>query len=249
LAGVIGLLIGSFLNVVIARVPAGESIVRPRSRCPRCGTQIASRDNVPVISWLLLRGRCRSCGEPISWRYPAVEAACGALFAGAWLRFSPGDAIFVCALVSVLVALALIDLDHRRIPNRIVLPATAAASAWMIVAGPFAGGWPRPAMALACGAAGFTLLLLIALISGGMGFGDVKLAGLLGLGLGWFGWETAVLGAFAAFTIGGLVGALLLVAGRASRKQAIPFAPALCGGSLLALFLGQAPVRAWLHLG
>lgn len=247
LAGAFGLLVGSFLNVVIHRVPAGASIVRPGSACPRCGTEIAARDNVPVVSWLVLRGRCRACGAGISARYPLVELGTGVLFAGAALRFSrPADAAFAASAGAVLIALSVIDLDHRRVPNVIVLPSTAFFAVWVVVVGTLLG--PRRGIldAAVGGAAGFALLFVIAVVSGGMGFGDVKLAALIGVVTGWFGLGVFVLGLFAGFVAGGLVAVVLLAAGRSGRKDAIPFAPMLCAGAMFALFVGDRPVRAWL---
>lgn len=249
LAGVFGLAVGSLLNVVVHRVPRGASIVRPASACPSCGAAIRPRDNVPVVSYLLLGGKCRSCGVRISVRYPAVELLTAALFAAAWIRLPrPDDATFACAAIAVLLALAFIDLEHRRVPNVISLPATGVLAAWAVVMGLLSDRMDQVTTSLLCGAAGFAVLFVLALISGGIGFGDVKLAALIGVATGWFGWETWVLALAAGFGLGGLVGAVLLVSRRRGRRDAIPFAPMLCGGAVLALFLGQAPVRAWLGL-
>lgn len=250
LAGLSGAAVGSFLNVVVHRVPLGLSIVRPPSACPSCETPIRPRDNVPVVSYLLLRGRCRHCGARISPRYAAVELLAAALFAGSFLRTGDlEEAAFVAAASGVFVALAFIDLEHRRVPNVIVLPAGAAAVVWVGGAA-FVGREPRVLLeALASGAAGFVLLLAIALAApGGMGMGDVKLAAFIGLVCGRFGWEALVLAIFAGFIAGGVVGLLLLALGRAGRKTAIPFAPMLCAGGVLGLFAQTAPVRAWLGL-
>lgn len=249
LAALVGLVVGSFLNVVVHRLPRKQSLVRPSSSCPACGVALRARDNVPVLSWLWLRGRCPACSARISWRYPAIELATGALFAGLVARISdPERAVFACAAAAVFVAIAFIDLEHRKVPNRIVLPATAVAAAWTLGA-ELARGHPRTAIvSVVCGAAAFGLLFVIAVVSGGMGFGDVKLAGFIGLVTGRFGWEVTLLGLFAGFAAGGVVAAALLVSGRRSRKDAVPFAPMLCAGALIALFAGPGPVRAWIGL-
>ncbi len=247
LFGVLGASVGSFLNVVVHRVPRGISIVRPPSACPACGAPVRPRDNLPVVSWLLLRGRCRSCGEGISVRYPVIELLTAVLFVGAAWRFERvEEAAFVALASAVLVALAFIDLEHRRVPNKIVLPAAWAAAVW-VVAAAIAHGEPGPAFAsLASGAAGFAVLFAIAIASGGMGFGDVKLAMFVGLVAGRLGWEAFALSLFAGFVAGGLVALGLLLSGRRGRKDAIPFAPMLCLGALVGLFAGVGPVRAWL---
>ena len=249
IAVVLGAIFGSFLNVVIYRVPRGASIVRPPSACGSCGTPIAPRDNIPLLSYVLLRGRCRQCGARISVRYPLVEAAMAAVAAGAIARFGAGEAAaYVAVGGAVLLVLALIDLEHRRVPNVIVLPATAALGLWVVVLSAVRGRWSIAGWAIGCAAAGFLLFLLIALVSGGMGMGDVKLAAYIGLYAGAFGWEVFVLAVFAAFFLGGIAGVVLLVLRRRGRKDAIPFAPALAAGALLAVYWGSGPVRAWLHL-
>jgi leader peptidase (prepilin peptidase)/N-methyltransferase len=248
-ATLFGLALGSFLNVAIYRVPRGLSVVRPSSACPACDASIKPRDNIPVVSFVSLRGRCRSCGAAISLRYPLVEAATAALGVGAVLRFGASDAAaFVGLGGAVLIAIAMIDLEHRRVPNVIVLPATAAAAVWVLVIAAITGHWRLAASALGSGAAGFVLLFVIALVSGGMGMGDVKLAAFIGVFTGRFGWEVAVLGLFAGFLLGGVVAGGLLVAGRRGRKDALPFAPALAAGAIIAVFWGTGPVRAWLGL-
>ncbi len=248
-AGVFGAAFGSFLNVLIYRVPRGESIVRPPSRCPSCGAQIRTVDNIPIASWVVLRGRCRSCRAPISPRYPLIEAATAALWVGCALRFDDLEAAAFAALAStVLLGLATIDLEHRRLPNVIVLPGAAAAIAW--VAGLAAARSELDVLttALICGAAAFALFFLIAFVSGGMGMGDVKLAGFIGVVTGRFAWEVTVAAVFASFVIGGALAIALLVLRRAGRKSAIPFGPSMAAGASLALFVGPGPVRAWLGL-
>jgi leader peptidase (prepilin peptidase)/N-methyltransferase len=245
----VGLIIGSFLNVVIVRVPAGKSIVRPRSACPACGAPIGERDNIPVLSWLLLRGRARCCGEPISWRYPLVEAGTAAVFGGvaAWVGLSwLLPALLYFAAISI--ALTMIDLELKRLPNAIVLPSYPAAAALLVLASLGTGEWHRLlGAAIGCAALYVFYFVLVLIYPRGMGFGDVKLAGVLGLYLGWFGWEYTVVGAFFGFLLGGLVGLVLMVLGRAGRKTAIPFGPSMIVGAWLALVVA-APVTNW-YLG
>lgn len=250
LCGVLGLLVGSFLNVVIWRVPRGESIVSPPSACPRCGAQIRARDNVPVLSWLILRGRCRDCGAPISARYPLVEAATGVLFAavGWWAGFSAELPAFLY-LAAIGVALTMIDLDTNRLPNAIVLPSYPVALVLLAVASWANDDW----VALGRGAIGAAALYafyfgLMVLRPGGMGFGDVKLAGVLGLYLGWLGWSSLVVGAFAAFLVGGIVSIVLLLSRRATRKSRIPFGPYMLIGAGIGIVAGEALGSAYLSL-
>jgi leader peptidase (prepilin peptidase)/N-methyltransferase len=247
--GLLGLLIGSFLNVVVWRVPRGESIVSPSSACPRCGHQIRARDNVPVVSWLLLRGQCRDCGEPISRRYPLVEAATGALFGLTTWHFGLSSALpAYLFLAAISIALALIDLDTKRLPNAIVLPSYPVAIALLALASWNPGGasdWPALWRALLGGAALYAVyFVLMVVYPAGMGFGDVKLAGVLGLFLGWVGWGSLVVGWFAAFLLGGLFAIGLLVAGRANRKTGIPFGPWLLLGAAVGIACPQA-IAEW----
>ncbi|WP_307844859.1 prepilin peptidase [Actinotalea solisilvae] len=239
---VVGLLIGSFLNVVIWRVPRGESVVSPPSACPGCGHAIRPRDNVPVVSWLLLRGRCRDCGRPISARYPAVEAATALLFVLVGLRigWSPALPAFLY-LAAVCLALALIDLDVRRLPDAIVLPSAVVVPVLLLVASLVLGDIGAMLRALAGGAALFVLYFgLMMLKEGAMGFGDVKLAGVLGVALGWLGWGELVVGAFAAFLVGGLFSIGLLLLGRAGRRSRIPFGPWIVLGAAIGVACGEA---------
>lgn len=253
-AAAFGLLVGSFLNVVVWRVPRGESIVSPPSACPACGHRIRRRDNVPVLSWLALRAKCRDCGVRISARYPLVEAGTAVLFGlAAWLVLSreQGWALPAFAyLAAVAVALSLIDLDVHRLPDAIVLPSYVVALALLALASWNPGGpsdWPalgRAAIgALALFAVYFVMLLVY---PAGMGFGDVKLAGLLGLYLGWVGWGALVVGWFAAFLLGGLYAVALLVARRANRRSGIPFGPWMLVGALVGLAAGPALWDAYL---
>jgi leader peptidase (prepilin peptidase)/N-methyltransferase len=243
--GGLGLIVGSFLNVVIYRVPRGLSIVSPGSACPSCGTPISPRDNIPVLSWLLLRARCRSCGEHISARYPLVELATGLLWV--WLGWwAIGDSIdpllpLLLVLGSAGVALTMIDIDHHRLPDAIVLPLYPVTLVGLVFAGLVGHSWPLASTAIGAGA----WLLLIGglwLVTGGrgMGFGDVKVAPVLGATLGWIGVGTALVGLLAAFLIGGLVGIALLVSGRAGRRAKMAFGPFLFLGALVALTTGAA---------
>ena len=246
---VLGLLVGSFANVVIARIPAGGSIVRPPSACPRCATPIRPRDNIPVISWLLLRGRCRDCAEAISVRYPLVELGMTLLFAlVAWrvgLTWTlPAFLLFAWLLLVV----AIIDLDTRKIPNRLTYPLTPALLALLAVGALLDGEAHRLVGALLGGAGAFVVLLLIALISPrGMGMGDVKLAGFIGIGLGYVGAAHVVLGLFGAFLIGGVVAVVLLAVRARGRRDAIPFGPYLAAAAVLALLVGQPIISAYLR--
>jgi leader peptidase (prepilin peptidase) / N-methyltransferase len=237
-----GLLIGSFLNVVIWRVPRGESLVSPPSHCPVCDNAVRPRDNVPVLSWLVLRGRCRDCDAPISSRYPLVEAGTALVFAvlAARIGFEPELPAFLY-LGAVGVALALIDLDVKRLPNAIVLPSYAVAGVLLGVAAVFGHDWSSYLRAVLGMAALFGLYFVLALVyPAGMGFGDVKLAGVLGLYLGWLGWGEVVSGGFLGFLFGGVVGGALMVARRAGRKSQIPFGPFMLAGAFAAILWGGA---------
>jgi len=257
-AGLLGLAIGSFLNVVVYRVPAGRSLT-PDSACPKCGTAIRKRDNIPVISWLMLRGKCRGCAQPISARYPLVEAGTAAAFVLVTARFGPAvleagtapDAVAAAielvaflTLTAVSIALALIDLDTRRLPNVIVVPALLAGVVLLGAAALMRGDSAALAGAAIGGAGLFALYLVLALASrGGMGMGDVKLASVLGLYLGFLGWGSLLVGAFAAFVFGGVFGLLLLIVRRAGRKTAIPFGPWMILGAWLGVFAGELLAR------
>jgi leader peptidase (prepilin peptidase)/N-methyltransferase len=230
--GLLGLVVGSFLNVVIHRLPRGESLSRPRSRCPSCGTALKPYDNVPVVSWLVLRGRCRSCGAPISARYPVVEALTAAAFAGAALtRGVDDDLALWLPFVAMLIAVAGIDLDHRIIPNRIVLPAAVWGIAATILFRP-----DNVDDSLIAGGIAFSALLLAALAyPAGMGMGDVKLAGVMGIYLG-SGVGPAMLVAFLAGSVVGI--AIIAREGRDARKKGVPFGPFLALGGLVGVFAG-----------
>jgi leader peptidase (prepilin peptidase)/N-methyltransferase len=246
---VLGLLFGSFANVVIARVPEGASVVRPPSACPHCDARIAAYDNVPVVSWVLLRGRCRECGAPISRQYPVVEAACALLFAAIGWRIGLTWALPAFLLFGwLLLVVTVIDLHTRRIPNRLTYPLTPALLALLVVAAVLEGTPGEALRALFGGLAAFCVLLVIALINPrGMGMGDVKLAGFIGIGLGYLGWGHVWLGLFAGFFGGGVIAGTLLVLGLRGRKDHIPFGPWLALGALVALLAGQPIIDIYLR--
>jgi leader peptidase (prepilin peptidase) / N-methyltransferase len=238
-AGVLGAIVGSFLNVVAWRVPRGESIVAPRSRCPRCETPIRPQHNVPILSWLFLRGRCKDCGEPISVRYPLVEALTAALYAGVVATTGADrETILGLILVTVLVPIALIDIDTRRIPNKITGPAAIVAIAATALLQPDQLGDRLLAGAIAGGALGAVALAM----PGGMGMGDAKLVGVLGLFLG-----SAVIPAVViAFVLGSIAGVGIAVRTgvQAARKVRVPFGPFLALGGVVGLMVG-AQLTAW----
>ena len=249
LAGVVGLAFGSFANVVIHRVPRGESLVRPGSRCPACEAPLAWHDNLPVAGWLLLGGRCRACRAPIAARYPLVEAGMGLLWFLLTLRLVAtglGWAVpAYLALAFACLVLAVIDASTRLLPNRITYPAFPVLLGLLLVASVGLGDLGRLARGLLAAAAVGAFFLLLALISPrGMGLGDVKLAPTLGLALGWLSWGTVAVGVFAGFLLGGLagVGAILLLG--LTRKSLLPFGPWLVAGALLGVLAG-ADVAAW----
>lgn len=248
LCAVLGLAVGSFLNVVVWRVPRGESVVSPPSACPRCGRRIRPWDNVPVLSWLVLRGRCRDCSEPISVRYPLVEAGTALVFVLVALRFGVSAAVpAYLYLGAIAVALALIDLDTHRLPNAIVLPSYPVLAALLTLASWGEGDWDALLRALIGGVVLYGLYFLMLLVyPAGMGFGDVKLAGLLGAALAWIGWGSLVVGGFAAFLLGGLFSVGLLVSRRAGRKTGIPFGPWMLLGAAVGVAVGEQLWAAYL---
>jgi leader peptidase (prepilin peptidase) / N-methyltransferase len=263
--GVLGTLIGSFLNVVVYRVPRGTSIVAPPSACGSCGHVVRAYDNIPLVSWLVLRGRCRDCAAPISVRYPLVELGgaiafglvawrfvpdiAGAFTAGAVTGAVAGLLVLVAFLylAAISLALALIDLDTRRLPNVLVLPMYAVGAVLLTAAAAVSGRWDLLAAA-AIGMAGLGLgyLLLAVVRPGGMGMGDVKLAGALGLFLGWLGVETLLVGAITGFLLGGGAGVVMLLRG-AGRKASLAFGPWLLAGAWVGILAG--PLIATAYLG
>jgi leader peptidase (prepilin peptidase)/N-methyltransferase len=254
-AAVFGLIVGSYLNVVIYRVPRGLSTVRPRSRCPQCGAAIRALDNIPVASWLALRGRCRNCGARISWRYPLVEAATGALFAACFLRFGVTWELLAAAIFcGLMVALALIDYDHMILPDVITYPAMAAGIVLQPLL-PWARLWDGPWGALAGAAFGAALGagILLAVWGAwylirheeGMGLGDVKMLAAIGAFLGWKG---VLVSLFFASLSGALVGVALMMGKGIDTRAKLPFGTFLSLGGLIALFAGEPLVRWYAQL-
>jgi len=242
MAAAFGAILGSFLNVVAYRLPRGESLSVPRSRCPSCETPIRPYDNIPVVSWLLLRGRCRSCDAPISRRYPLVELTTAVLLALVVLvKGADADAWLGLALVLLLVPIALIDLDHRIIPNKLTLLGTVAALVILALTDP--GALPEHVIA-AVAAGGFLLVAAIA-YPAGMGMGDIKLAWMMGLFLGRAVGPAMLVGLLAGSLVGVAVMARKGVA--AGRKTAMPFGPALAFGALVGLYFGDAIVDWYLE--
>jgi leader peptidase (prepilin peptidase)/N-methyltransferase len=231
-AGLFGAVIGSFLNVVAHRVPLGESLVSPPSRCPECGAPVKPYDNVPVVSWLLLRGRCRNCGTRISPRYPLVELATAVAFAAVVaVRGFDDDLALELPLVAALIALAAIDYDHKLLPNAIVYP--LAAYGLLATVAVDQGDLVEHLIA---GAAAFLFLFLAVLAyPRGMGMGDVKLAGAMGLFLG----LSVIPALLTAFLSGSVVGAVILAReGAAARKKAVPFGVFLALGGIVGVLAG-----------
>ncbi len=235
-----GLAVGSFLNVVIYRVPRSESIVSPRSKCPSCSMPIRERDNIPVLSWILLKGKCRNCHSPISARYPLVELAGGALFAGAAARIGYNWALpAILVLLASLLALACIDLEHLLLPKKIIYPTLLMVGGLLVLAAAMTGEWHKLLVAGICAVAWFLLFFVMNFASPRiLGFGDVRLAPILGLGLGWLGWRYVVLGFFSGNLIGAVIGIALIATKRMRRDQQIPYGVFLALGSALAIFAG-----------
>jgi leader peptidase (prepilin peptidase)/N-methyltransferase len=254
--GVFGLLIGSFLNVVIYRVPNGMSVVSPPSACPTCGNHIKSYDNIPVVSWLMLRAKCRNCKTKISARYPLVESATAIFFGVVAVtnipRLLSGElsareitagvlslAAFLY-LAGITVSLALIDLDTHKLPDAIVLPAYVVGAVVFASASLVEGDFDALIRAAVGLAALFLFYFLMAFAyPAGMGLGDVKLAGVLGMYLGWVGWGALATGAIAAFILGGLYAVGLVVTRRANRKSGIPFGPWMLLGAWIGIAFGN----------
>lgn len=249
---VFGLVIGSFLNVVIYRVPRGESIVKPGSHCPNCGEAVRFRHNIPVLGWLMLRGRCADCAEPISIRYPLVELATAVLFVAITVQVAHLDLIEALPaylfFAAVGIALTAIDLDVMRLPNMIVYPTYAVLAVLLTLAGLLEGSG-EPLVRAAIGAAALYALYFALLLihPRGMGFGDVKYAGVIGAALGFLSYPALLIGAFAAFVIGGLAASVLIVMGHARRNTAIPFGPFMVAGALLAIFASAPLAGVYTH--
>jgi leader peptidase (prepilin peptidase)/N-methyltransferase len=246
--GVFGLLIGSFLNVVIYRVPQGTSIVAPGSACPGCGTAIAWYDNVPVLSWIVLRGRCRSCRTGISARYAIVEILTALLFAATAARFGanwvlPALLVFTAGLI----ALAFTDLDHHLLPVKIVYPVLLMVGALLVAASYATHDWHRLVVAAASGLVWFLVFFALNAVSPRfLGFGDVRLAFVLGLALGWLGVGYVLVGFYAANVVGAVVGLSLIGTKRIGRSTPIPYGVFLAIGAFVALFAG-APLISYVR--
>jgi len=244
----LGLAFGSFLTVAISRTPAGESLIRPRSRCPSCGAPIRNTDNIPVVSWLLLRGRCRSCRVRISPVYPLVELAGGGLFVATALTF---DDVWIVVLLApflgLLAAITVIDVRHRIIPNRLVYPTFLIVAAYVV--GARVAGAPVDLVdgLVGCLAYGGGLLLVALIAPKGMGMGDVKLAGLVGLVLGTLGLKFVAVAAGAGILVGG-VAAIVALLGGASRKSGLPYGPSIAIGAAVSVFAGEQLADAYLRI-
>ncbi len=245
----LGLAIGSFLNVVIARVPEGRSVVSPPSACPSCGAPIGARDNIPVVSWLVLRGRCRHCHAAISAQYPLVEAACGVLFAGTAARFGTAWVLpAFLALFAGLLALSVIDVQTLRLPKSVVYVDSLIVAVLLVLATAVTGVWHQLGVGAICGAAWFVVFFALNFASPRLlGFGDVRLAPVLGLALGWLGVGYVVLGFLAANLIGAVVGVILIATRRMSREQQIPYGVFLAAGCAVAVFAGPVLLRPFHH--
>lgn len=254
-AGILGLAVGSFLNVVIYRVPLRQSVVSPPSACPQCSARIKGYDNIPVFSWLLLRGKCRTCDSVISARYPMVELGTAIFFVLVTGKFGYSNSHFAFLLIAFLylaaitVALALIDLSTHTLPNSIVLPSYVIGGLLLAFDG-FASGDQKALIRAMIGATVMWLLYLaMALIyPDGMGFGDVKFAGVLGLFLGYLGWDVLVTGAFAAFVLGGCFALALILFKKTNLKSGIPFGPWMVAGAWLGVFFGVQIVKSYLSI-
>jgi leader peptidase (prepilin peptidase)/N-methyltransferase len=245
ICALLGLAVGSFLNVVIYRVPRHQSVVAPRSACPSCGAPIAAWDNIPVLSWLVLRGRGRCCHSPISARYPLVELACAGLFAGAAARFGFDWALpAFLVLLAGLLALACIDLEHLVLPKRIVYPVLVMVGALLLLASAVTDRWHNLVVGGLSAVAWFLVFFALNAVNPRLlGFGDVRLAPVLGLALGWLGVRYVLLGFFAANLIGAVIGITLIAAKRMTRSQQIPYGVFLALGTALAVFAGPELLR------
>lgn len=246
--GILGLLLGSFTNVLIARVPHGHGVVAGRSACPQCGQAIAWYDNIPVVSWLALRGRCRDCRQPISWLYPVVEIVVAALCVLGYGRWGISiTTAMICVMAVATTALFVIDIRHRRLPHRIVLPTLAiaavlAVAAWL--AGERATWWSAIIGLMAVG--GFYGALWL-VYPRGMGFGDVTTGALVGWVAGFLGYQELAVAAIAGPLVGGVMVVGLAVFGRLRRGQAVPYGPALLAGAWIGFLAG--PQLAEVYLG
>jgi leader peptidase (prepilin peptidase)/N-methyltransferase len=235
-----GLAIGSFLNVVIARVPAGRSLVRPGSACPGCSALLKWYDNIPVLSFLVLRGRCRACGMTISWRYPIVEMVTAVVLVLAYVALGPSaDFAVAVVLLAALIAITGIDLQHQLIPDAITLPGILVGLLLNLATGRIS--WVESVIGILVGGGLFVAIILVS--RGGMGGGDLKLGAMLGAFLGW---KALLFALFVAIVLGGVVGTVLLVTGLRGRKDPVPFGPFLAAGGAMALFWGERAFGWWM---
>ena len=243
--GLFGLAIGSFLNVIIHRVPTQASLMRPSSYCPACGHRIRNRHNVPLLGWLMLRGRCADCQARISARYPLVELSTATVFIALAVKVAEENRLAVLPAVlyfaAMGISLSLIDLDVGRLPNAIVYPSYVVLAVLLAIAA-FTQSDPAALLRAAVGAVALFLLYFACafLYPAGMGFGDVKLAGIIGGVLGFVSYPVLLVGAYAAFLLGSIVGIVKIVRGRASGRSALAFGPFMIAGALLSLFVGSA---------
>jgi leader peptidase (prepilin peptidase) / N-methyltransferase len=246
ISGLYGLLIGSFLNVVIWRVPRKESVVSPPSHCPGCDNRIEPRDNVPVLSWVALKGRCRHCEQPISARYPLIELLTATLFAAVGARFYDSWTLPAYLLLTgALVALSAIDLEHYLLPNKIIYPVGYASLALLGAGALLDGDGDAFVRALLGAGVAFAFFYVVHLISPrGMGFGDVRLSFILGLYLAYLGWRELAGGLFFGFLYGAVVGVALIAVKIRGRKQHIPFGPFLAAGTMTFVLWGT-PILDW----
>ncbi len=247
--GVFGLLIGSFLNVVIYRVPRQLSVVSPPSACPRCGNRLLTRDNIPVVSWLFLRGKCRSCAAPIAKRYPLVELLTGVLFSliAARLGVSWSVPAFL-AFTAGLIALSWIDVEHLLLPKRLVYIHLAIVFAMLLIAASITHEWRHLVIAVCCAIGWWLIFFLLNLFNPHwLGFGDVRFSLVLGLGLGWLSVGHVIFGFFAANFIGLIVSGALLIAKKIERSRRLPYGVFLSAGSVASI-LFAGPLLSPLHL-
>ncbi len=245
LAGLLGLILGSFANVCIARMPKRESVSFPPSNCPKCHTPIAATDNIPVLSYLFLGGKCRACSEPISIQYPIVEAVTGALMAAVMLKFGPTlEAVLVMILMPPLVIITVIDIEHQIIPDRITLPGIV----YGLAAGSYLNGWQDSLIGLAVGGGSFLLLAEVYLRTRGvegMGGGDIKYIAAAGAFLGW---QQVLVVIFGGSFMGALFGALGMSVKKIKFLTRIPFGPFLVLATLMSIFFGKEMISLYLEM-
>jgi leader peptidase (prepilin peptidase)/N-methyltransferase len=246
-AAVLGLVFGSFATVVAWRVPRKESIVKPGSHCPLCGKLVKPYDNVPVLSYLVLRGHCRHCKASFGVRYPLVELAVAGLFVAVAFRVAHWAVPAFCLLALSLVILTDIDLEHRRLPIVVVYPTLVGGAALLVLAAAGLHDWSALGWAAIGGAVPLVVFAAIFFATHqGMGWGDVRLAGMCGMFLGFLGWRYLAVGFIAALVLGGVIGVALLATGVADRKTKIPYGPFLAAGTIIGVLFGGPLARIWL---